>query len=124
MTVSGKGNVAAWVLQVVAAAAFVAAGAAKLAGVPFMVDLFAQIGMGQWFRFVTVAVEVAGGLALLTPRTAPLGAIALICTMVGAVATHVVVLRNSPAAALVLLAVLAAVLWLRRDRLPGRLAAA
>jgi len=25
----------------------------KLAGVPFMVDLFAQIGLGQWFRVVT-----------------------------------------------------------------------
>jgi hypothetical protein len=38
--------------QVVVAAAFFAAGAMKLAAVPSEVQLFAQIGLGQWFRFV------------------------------------------------------------------------
>jgi putative oxidoreductase len=43
----------AWALQVVVAATFFAAGAAKLAGVPFMIQSFDQIGIGQWFRIVT-----------------------------------------------------------------------
>ena len=53
-------RIGAWTLQGIIAAAFLAAGAAKLAGVPFMVDLFAQIGLGQWFRVVTGVVEVVG----------------------------------------------------------------
>lgn len=43
-------NITLWVLQALLAAAFVAAGGAKLAGVPQMVALYEQIGVGQWFR--------------------------------------------------------------------------
>ena len=53
-------RIGAWALQGVLAAAFLAAGSAKLAGVPFMVELFDQIGVGQWFRVVTGVVEVVG----------------------------------------------------------------
>jgi hypothetical protein len=38
---------------VVVAAAFLAAAGAKLAGVPMLVDVFNQIGLGQDFRYVT-----------------------------------------------------------------------
>src|ERR1700704_3457642 len=85
-----------WALQGIIAAAFLAAGAAKLAGVPFMVDLFAQIGLGQWFRVVTGAVEIAGAVALLVPGLASIGGLWLGFTMVGAVATHVFVLHTRP----------------------------
>ena len=61
-------RIGAWTLQGILAAAFLAAGFAKLAGVPFMVDLFAQIGIGQWFRVVTGVVEVTGAVALLDSR--------------------------------------------------------
>jgi uncharacterized membrane protein YphA (DoxX/SURF4 family) len=37
-------RVGVWILQIVVALAFLAAGAAKLAAAPFMVQLFAQIG--------------------------------------------------------------------------------
>src|ERR1700739_4882964 len=79
-------RIGAWTLQVIIAAAFLAAGSAKLAGVPFMVDLFAQIGLGQWFRVVTGVVEVTGAVALLIPGLASIGALWLGGTMVGAVA--------------------------------------
>jgi len=32
---------------------FLMAGGSKLAGVPAMVSLFDQVGVGQWFRYVT-----------------------------------------------------------------------
>ena len=51
-------RIGAWALQAVVAAAFFAAGAAKLAAAPFMVQLFDQIGLGQWFRVVTGVVEI------------------------------------------------------------------
>jgi len=60
-------RIGAWTLQGILAAAFLAAGFAKLAGVPFMVELFEQIGLGQWFRVATGVVEVTGAVALLVP---------------------------------------------------------
>src|SRR5258708_10473583 len=95
-------RIGAWTLKGIIAAAFLAAGAAKLAGVPFMVDLFAQIGLGQWFRVVTGVVEVTGAVALLVPGLASIGALWLGSTMVGAVATHLFVLHTSPVPAIVL----------------------
>src|ERR1700722_15545800 len=110
-------RIGAWTLQGILAAAFLAAGFAKLAGVPFMVDLFEQIGIGQWFRIVTGVVEVAGAGALLVPGLASVGALWLGFTMVGAVATHVFVLHTSPVPAIVLGVLNAVVVYLRRDEL-------
>jgi putative oxidoreductase len=110
-------RIGAWTLQVILAAAFLAAGVAKLAGVPFMVDLFAQIGIGQWFRVVTGVVEVIGAVALLIPGLASVGGLWLGFTMVGAVATHLFVLHTSPVPAIVLGVLNAAVVYLRRDEL-------
>jgi putative oxidoreductase len=114
-------RIGAWTLQGIIAAAFLAAGAAKLAGIPFMVDLFAQIGLGQWFRVVTGVVEIAGAVALLVPGLASLGALWLGGTMVGAVATHLFVLHTSPAPAIVLGVLNALVVYLRRDELAALL---
>src|SRR5258708_39062694 len=72
--VSRRRVVGALILQGLLAAAFLAAGGAKLAGVPTLVQLFEQIGAGQWFRIVTGLVEVAGAVALLVPGFAALGA--------------------------------------------------
>jgi putative oxidoreductase len=86
-------RIGAWTIQGILAAAFLAAGVAKLTGAPFMVDLFAQIGLGQSFRIVTGAVEVAGAIALLVPGLASIAGLWLGATMLGAVATHLVILR-------------------------------
>ena len=107
----------AWTLQGIVAAAFLAAGLAKLAGAPFMVGIFEQIGLGQWFRIVTGVVEVTGAVALLVPGFASIGALWLGGTMVFAVATHLFVLHSSPAAAIVLGLLNAAIIYLRRDEL-------
>jgi len=110
-------RIGAWTLQGIIAAAFFAAGFAKLADVPFMVDLFAQIGLGQWFRVVTGVVEVTGALALLIPGLASIGALWLGGTMVGAVTTHLFVLHTTPVPAIVLGLLNAVVVYLRRDEL-------
>jgi putative oxidoreductase len=110
-------RIGAWTLQAILAAAFLAAGSAKLAGVPYMVDLFNQIGVGQWFRLVTGIVEVAGAIALVVPGLASIGAAWLGSTMVFAVATHLFILHTSPAPAIVLGLLNALVVYLRRDEL-------
>jgi len=114
--------VGAGIVQGLLAAAFLAAGGAKLAGVPMMVQIFDQIGMGQWFRVVTGLVEVAGAVALLVPGLAALGAAWLGATMFFAVLTHLFILQSSAMPALILLTLNVLVVWLRRDQLVAVLA--
>src|ERR1700744_5827867 len=110
-------HIVSWILQILVAAAFLAAASAKLAGVTAMVQLFAQIGLGQWFRIVTAIVEITGALLLVYPRTIPLGALWLGGTMFFAVLTHLFVLHTNPAPAVVLGLMNAAILYLRRNDL-------
>jgi putative oxidoreductase len=110
-------RIGVWALQGIVAAAFFAAGAAKLAGVPFMVQLFDQIGIGQWFRIVTGVVEIIGAFALIYPGLAAVGGLWLGATMIGAVATHLLILHSDPLPAVILGALNAAIVYLRRDEL-------
>lgn len=100
-----------WTLRILLAAAFIAAGGAKLAGVPEMVDMFDKIGLGQGFRYITGAVEVAGGLALLVSAAAGLAGAALAATMLVAVGVHLIVIGGSPLPAIVLGALSGFVAW-------------
>jgi putative oxidoreductase len=110
-------RIGAWVVQGVLAAAFFAAAGAKLAGVPYMVQLYDQIGLGQWFRVVTGLVEVIGALALVVPGLTSLGGLLLSFTMICAAVTCVFVLHTSPVPAIVMGALNALVVYLRRDEL-------
>jgi uncharacterized membrane protein YphA (DoxX/SURF4 family) len=109
-------NVALWVLQVAAAAMLGMAGFAKLFGEPAMIGLFDAIGIGQWFRYVTGALEVLGAVLLLVPALAGVGALLLAGVMAGAVATHLFVIGGTPAMPLVLLIVVAIIAFGRRER--------
>ena len=106
-----------WALRILLASAFVSAGGLKLAGAAQFVALFDQIGVSQWFRLLTGAWEVTGGLLILVPRTALLGAVLLACVMVGALFTHAAIIGGNPLPAVVLLALCSGVLWLRRSQL-------
>ena len=100
-----------WGLRILLALAFGAAGAAKLAGAPQMVQVFEAIGFGQWFRYVTGVVEVGGAVLLLVPATGFLGALLMAATMAFAVVTHVVLIGGSPIPAIVLALLSAFVTW-------------
>jgi putative oxidoreductase len=109
-------NVVLWVLQAGAAAMLGMAGFAKLFGEPAMIGLFDAIGIGQWFRYVTGALEVGGAVLLLIPALAGVGALLLAGVMLGAIATHLFVVGGSPVVPLVLLIVLAIIAYGRRER--------
>ncbi len=105
-----------WVLRLVLAVVFAGAGLAKLAGDPAMVEMFTDIGTGQWLRTVVGALELAGALGLLVPRLARLAATGLAAVMVGAVVANPTVLDASPALPLVLLVLTVGVVLLERAR--------
>jgi uncharacterized membrane protein YphA (DoxX/SURF4 family) len=110
------GRITLWVVQVALAVVFLFAGISKLVGQSQMVTLFGQIGFGQWFRYFTGCVEVSAAIALLVPSLAVFGAVTLVATMIGAVATNLF-LGQSPLPPAILLLVAAAVVWIRRRQL-------
>jgi uncharacterized membrane protein YphA (DoxX/SURF4 family) len=107
-----------WLLQVAAAAIFLMAGSKKLMADPHMVEVFATVGIGQWFRILTGVLEVGGGIALLVPRLAASSAAMLAVVMVGAIGAHLTVLGGSPGLGFALLGACLAIVWLRRHSLP------
>src|SRR6266478_6062629 len=115
-------NVGLWILQIGAAGMFLMVGFLKLSGDPQLVGLFDAIGAGQWFRYLTGSVEVLGALLLLIPRLSGLGALLLVGTMLGAVATHLFLVGGSPLPAIILLIVTGVIAWGRRQRTMSLLA--
>ena len=115
-----------WGVRIFLALAFAAAGTAKLAGAPQMVEVFAQVGLGQWLRYLTGAVEIVGVLLLLLPTTGFFGGLWLGGTMLGAVATHLFVIDGSAVPAMVLGLLSAFVVYRLRpgQRNPSRVVAA
>lgn len=89
-------------LRVFLTLAFAAAGLAKLTGQEMMVGTFDLIGWGQWFRYVTGALEVVCAVLLWVPAYRIVGAGLLVCTMICAVLFHLFVLGPSLVPALVL----------------------
>ena len=110
-------NLALWVLQGLLAFVFLYSGASKFTthGTYWM-ELFAQIGIGQWFRYFTGGLEVICAVLLLIPKTSALAAALLACIMAGAVLTHLFILRDGYAAIFpgFPLLILIAIAWNRR----------
>ena len=111
------GVIALWVVQIALAGMFLLAGGSKLLGAPAMVALFNTIGVGQWFRYVTGLIEVGSAIALLVPSIAVFGALALVPTMVGAVATELFIVGDSFVPPAVLLLGALGVVWVRRHQI-------
>ena len=116
-----SGLIALLAFQTVLSGAFLLAGGSKLAGAPALVALFDAIGIGQWFRYVTGAIEVVSAIALLVPALAPFAAMVLASTMAGAVMTHLFIVGGSPAPAALLLVGAVVIAWARRDQLSALL---
>jgi putative oxidoreductase len=120
-------DAADWVLRGGVAAFFVLMGVEKFpsgAGAPW-VATFQQIGLGPWFRYLTGAIEIGGALLYLLPWTCIAGIALLGCTMLGAMAVHIVV-RHSVGASLYPAIVLAGVILIAMRRpdepMPSRVA--
>ena len=120
-------TISIWVLRVVLGLVFLAVGMTKLMGTGNTVEYFAAIGWGQWFRYVTGAIDVAGVALLFVPRWTCYGAALLACSVGTAAAISLTVLRGDPMwggpltvfVPLVLTLLAAWLAWLTRARKPS-----
>jgi len=108
-----------WVLKIVLALLFLAAASAKIAGAPMMVAEFGKVGLGQWFRYFTAFMEIAGAVFLLWPGRTAIGAALLSCVCAGAFFAQLLAIHMDVVHTIVLGAVLLAIVWFNRQQLPG-----
>ena len=88
--------VAIWILRVVLGLTCLTIGAAKLSGAAHSVEYFAAIGWGQWFRFLTGLLDIAGATLLFFPRWTCYGAGVLACSVGLATLISLTVLQGNP----------------------------
>jgi uncharacterized membrane protein YphA (DoxX/SURF4 family) len=92
-------NALVWAAQILLAAVFAVAALPKLTGAHSAVQMFGQIGAGQWLRYLVGTAELAGAIGLLIPPLAGPAAAGLTADMAGATVVNTVVL-HSPAVAM------------------------
>lgn len=85
-----------WIIRAAVAFVFVSSGLEKFSIGPAAewIRMFARIGLGDWFRYLTGAMEIAGGLLLVIPFTTRVGVVLLVTCMVGAIVCHLSVLGD------------------------------
>ena len=103
-----------WILSALLVLVFLSAGGLKLMSRPVAVQEFAQVGIGQWFRYFTGILEVAGAIALLIPSLARWAAVVLAAVMSGAIVAHLTRLHTPPTLPGILLVLILAVAGLRK----------
>ncbi len=111
-------HVLLWILQVVTALGFVAAALGKFTGSPEIVATFHAIGLGDWFRYLIGALEIAGAVAMFIPRLTALAALCLAALMAGALLVQVFVVGSGATAPLPLLVTSVLIAWGRWRLLP------
>jgi uncharacterized membrane protein YphA (DoxX/SURF4 family) len=108
-----------WVVKIVLALLFLAAAGAKIAGAPMMVAEFGKVGLGQWLRYVTAFMEIAGAVLLLWPGRTAIGAALLACVCAGAFFAQLLAIHMDVVHTIVLGGVLLSIVWFNRGQLPG-----
>jgi uncharacterized membrane protein YphA (DoxX/SURF4 family) len=105
-----------WILRVLLALAFGAAGLLKLAGTARMVDEFQKIGFGDWFLYLTGALEIFGVVLVLIPSMTFWGALILCGICAGAFAAQIGPLHGDVIHVFFLGALVVLTAWLTRPR--------
>src|SRR5258707_163159 len=109
-------NIVLWVLQIAAAGMFLMVGFLKLSGNPQLVGLFEAIGIGQWFRYLTGTLEVAGALLLFFPPLCGFAAVGVRGGVGCAGLMRLLIVRGRALGGIILLVVTSLVAWGRRRR--------
>jgi len=110
---TGKARrVATWILRILVGLAFLGIGIEKLTGTMGTIPFFDAIGWGQWFRYVSGAMDTIGALLIFIPRWTSLGAFIITCTVgLGTILCFTKALFN-PTFPLVMTLLAATLVWL------------
>ena len=101
-----------WLLRALLGLAFLGIGIEKLTGTMGTVPFFDAIGWGQWFRYATGALDVAGALLIFMPRWTSYGALMVTCSVgLGTILCFTKALYN-PMFPLVMTLLAATLVWL------------
>lgn len=103
-----------WILRLLVALVFGGAGIAKLAGAAMLIAEFDQIGIGQWFRYTTGVVEIAGAVLVLWPLSTFYGSLLLLCVCIGAFTAQIGPLHGDLIHVVVLTILVATTAWFTR----------
>ena len=95
---------------------FIFIGYGKFENRGMWVQIFDQIGLGQWFRIFTGVVQLSGGILILFRRGRTIGAALLGCTMLGAAIVDIVVIGSPVAIVPLLLLIVIAAVWVTSPR--------
>jgi len=89
-------DIAGWLLRFGVGGLFILISLGKFNSDPhgMWYQVFAKIGIGQWFRITTGVIQFSGGILFLFPGACRVGGAMLAATMVGAVIAQLTVLGN------------------------------
>lgn len=82
-----------WMPRAAVAIAFLSIGYSKFESQSIWIRTFNEIGLGDWFRYFTGAIQMLGAVLVLIPRTCLVGIGLLSCTMIGAALIWIFVLH-------------------------------
>ena len=85
-------NVLLWICRIIASAILMQTLYFKFTGVNESVYIFSKVGMEPEGRYATGIAELVAAILLLIPRTSFFGALLAFFIMIGAIATHVLIL--------------------------------
>lgn len=81
-----------WVARIIAAIILLQTLFFKFTGAPESVELFTKLGVEPWGRIGTGVLELIASVLILVPSTVWLGAAVSIGLMVGAIASHILII--------------------------------
>lgn len=85
-------TIISWILRIIAAAILLQTLYFKFTAHPESVALFTKLGVEPWGRIATGVLELITGILLLIPATAFLGGFLAMGLMLGAIASHLLVI--------------------------------
>lgn len=81
-----------WLPRLAVALLFFFVGKSKFGAQSGWIKTFEQIGFGQWFRYLTGAIQITGAILVLIPRIFVWGILTLAATMLGAMVAWIFLL--------------------------------
>jgi putative oxidoreductase len=126
MTLTKSQNILSWILQIIVAVILFQTLFFKFTGAEESKYIFSTLGLEPWGRIGSGIVELIAVILLLIPSTVTIGAILAMCTIAGAIFSHLtklgIVVKDDGGLlfglAVAVFVLSAVILFLRRSEIP------